>query len=57
LSLREESMAGHLGVNVLKKVREGKNKGRDGESQILQVLLKPTITYGKGKTRRFPSNN
>jgi hypothetical protein len=35
---------------------EGSWKSRDHVS-ALQVLLKPKITYGKGRTRRFPSNN
>jgi hypothetical protein len=52
----------------LLKVREGKYKGEDDASvggiwrpkeyaSALQVLLKPPITYGKRRTRRFPSNN
>jgi hypothetical protein len=51
----------------LLKVGERKHKGKHGEAQVeagsqdsvsaLQVLLTPTITYGKGRTRRFPSNN
>jgi hypothetical protein len=51
----------------LLKVREGKYKGKhDGQCGSrklrervfgLQVLLKPMITYGKGRARRFPANN
>jgi hypothetical protein len=41
----------------LLKVREEKHKGKHGSWKprasvsALQVLLKPTITYGKGRTR------
>jgi hypothetical protein len=51
----------------LLKVREEKNKGNHNGTKVeagnwecvsaLQVLLKPMITYGKGRTRWFPSNN
>jgi hypothetical protein len=34
----------------------GSQKPRERVS-ALQVLLKPMITYGKGRTRRLPSNN
>jgi hypothetical protein len=34
----------------------GSWKPRDHIS-ILQMLLKPMIAYGKGKTRRFPPQN
>jgi hypothetical protein len=49
----------------LLKVREGKYKGKHGEAlaetgsrdsfSVLQVLLKPMMTYGKGR-RRFQAN-
>jgi hypothetical protein len=49
------------------KVKEEKYKGKHGGTQVeaesqesvstLQVLLKPMITYGKGRTRGLPSNN
>jgi hypothetical protein len=50
----------------LLKVRKEKYKGKHCGAQVkpqtecvsaLQVLLKPTITYGKGKTRWFSFNN
>jgi hypothetical protein len=34
----------------------GSQKPREYIS-ALQLLLKPTITYGKGRARRFPCNN
>jgi hypothetical protein len=65
LSCVEESMAGHVVINgILLKVREEKYKGKPGGAQAearsqqsVFLLLKSTITYGKGRTRRFPSNN
>jgi hypothetical protein len=51
----------------LLKIREGKYKGEHGGAQVesggrehaspFQVLLKPMLTHGKGRTRWFPSNN
>jgi hypothetical protein len=48
----------------LLKVRDGKYKGKHSETQVearrervsaFQVLLKPKLTYGKGRARRFPA--
>jgi hypothetical protein len=51
----------------LLKVREERYKGKHGEAQVearsqehvsaLWVLLKPMITYGKGRTRLFSFNS
>jgi hypothetical protein len=62
-----ESRAGHEGVNgVYEKLRKGITKGSMGgqveaggkESCFsFPGALKPMLTYGKGRTRRFPTNN
>jgi hypothetical protein len=59
---REESMAGHMGINgVYLKLGKGNTKGSmvgprwnleaERVCSAFQVLLKPTLTYGKGRTR------